>query len=134
MTHNISVDGGTSVRLKTAGKYCDRDIVVTATGGGGGEVNANTCSIKITVPASGNYYFAYEKISSGSVVYQIDRNYTSGTVTKTVRCGVPMYIQGSGIYGAEISDGELIRLIDNYGIVYNPPSTAGVTVQITLTK
>ena len=34
MSHNITVDGGTSVRLKTAGKYCDRDIVVTATGGG----------------------------------------------------------------------------------------------------
>ena len=34
MIHNITVDGGTSVRLPTAGKYCDRDIVVTATGGG----------------------------------------------------------------------------------------------------
>lgn len=30
--HNITVEGGSSVRLKTAGKYCDRDIVVTATG------------------------------------------------------------------------------------------------------
>ena len=36
MTHNITVEGGTSVRLPTAGKYCDRDIVVTATGGGAG--------------------------------------------------------------------------------------------------
>lgn len=35
MTHNITVEGGTSVRLPTAGKYCDRDIVVMATGGGG---------------------------------------------------------------------------------------------------
>lgn len=34
---NISVEGGTSKRLLTAGKYCDRDIVVTASGGGGGE-------------------------------------------------------------------------------------------------
>ena len=32
--HNITVEGGSSVRLPTAGKYCDRDIVVTATGGG----------------------------------------------------------------------------------------------------
>lgn len=32
--HEIVVEGGTSVRLPTAGKYCDRDIVVTATGGG----------------------------------------------------------------------------------------------------
>ena len=34
MRHNITVECGTSVRLPTAGKYCDRDIVVTATGGG----------------------------------------------------------------------------------------------------
>lgn len=32
---NINMEGGTSKRLLTAGKYCDRDIVVTATGGGG---------------------------------------------------------------------------------------------------
>lgn len=31
---NIEVEGGSSVRLPTAGKYCDRDIVVTAKGGG----------------------------------------------------------------------------------------------------
>ena len=30
----ITVDGGTSKRLLTAGKYCDRNILVTATGGG----------------------------------------------------------------------------------------------------
>lgn len=32
---NITVEGGTSVRLPTAGKYCDKDIVITAEGGGG---------------------------------------------------------------------------------------------------
>ena len=31
--HNITVEGGTSVRLPTAGNYCDRDIIVTAVGG-----------------------------------------------------------------------------------------------------
>ena len=30
----ITVEGGTSKRLLTAGKYCDRDIVITAEGGG----------------------------------------------------------------------------------------------------
>lgn len=34
MSHNITVECGTSIRLPTAGKYCDRDIVVTAKGGG----------------------------------------------------------------------------------------------------
>lgn len=31
---DLTVESGTSVRLPTAGKYCDRDIVVTAIGGG----------------------------------------------------------------------------------------------------
>ena len=35
MSWNIEVEGGSSVRLPTKGKYCDRDIVVTAKGGGG---------------------------------------------------------------------------------------------------
>lgn len=33
---NIEVAGGSSVRLPTSGKFCDRDIIVTATGSGGG--------------------------------------------------------------------------------------------------
>lgn len=32
--HKITVEGGSSVRLPTSGKYCDRDIIVTAQGGG----------------------------------------------------------------------------------------------------
>lgn len=35
MSFNIEVESGKSKRLLIAGKYCDRDIVVTATGGGG---------------------------------------------------------------------------------------------------
>ena len=37
---NISMDGGTSIRLLTEGKYCDRNIVVTASGGGGGSAGS----------------------------------------------------------------------------------------------
>lgn len=36
MSINITVEGGTSKRLLTAGKYCEDDIVITATGGGEG--------------------------------------------------------------------------------------------------
>lgn len=35
MSWDITVEGGTTVRLPTAGKYCDRDIVITATGSSG---------------------------------------------------------------------------------------------------
>ena len=31
--YDFTIESGSAVRLKTAGKYCDRDIVVTATGG-----------------------------------------------------------------------------------------------------
>ena len=45
MSFNITVEGGSSVRLPTAGKYCDRDIVITATGdGSGGGSSATTIS------------------------------------------------------------------------------------------
>ena len=33
MSYDITVEGGTSKRLLTAGKYCDRDIIITATAG-----------------------------------------------------------------------------------------------------
>ena len=34
MSFNITVNSGSSVRLPTKGKWCDRDIVVNAVGGG----------------------------------------------------------------------------------------------------
>lgn len=37
MSYNITIQGGTSKRLPTAGKYCDRDIIITAEGGGESE-------------------------------------------------------------------------------------------------
>lgn len=34
MSYNITIQGGTSKRLPTAGKYCEQDIIITAEGGG----------------------------------------------------------------------------------------------------
>lgn len=50
----ITVDGGTSKRLLTAGKYCDRNITVTATGGGGEPEppDDGKTRLYITVPAN----------------------------------------------------------------------------------
>lgn len=40
MTHNIEVESGKSVKLPTAGKYCDRDIVVAGFGSNEAELRA----------------------------------------------------------------------------------------------
>lgn len=50
----ITVEGGTSKRLLTAGKYCDRNIKVTATGGGGEPEppDDGKTRLYITVPAN----------------------------------------------------------------------------------
>lgn len=38
----ITMEAGTSKKLLTAGKYCDKDILVTATGGGGDDAVLNS--------------------------------------------------------------------------------------------
>ena len=43
---NVEVESGTSKRLLTAGKYCDRDIVVSATGG---SATAQTVTVKLNL-------------------------------------------------------------------------------------
>lgn len=59
---NITVDGGTSKRLLTAGKMCDRNILITATGGGGGDlpeeayIITGNCMWRFSSPG-GNWYF-----------------------------------------------------------------------------
>ena len=62
--HNITVEGGSSIRLKTAGKYCDRDIVVTAGGGGDTTIEDSLINRTLTeytnirLTTIGNYAFS----------------------------------------------------------------------------
>lgn len=62
--HNILVDAGASVRLPTAGKYCDRDIVVTAGSGGGGGLPSG-----VTALASGTYTTATDVTASFDIAH-----------------------------------------------------------------
>lgn len=80
MSFNITVEGGTSVRLPTEGKYCDRDIVITATGSGTApedldsvlsEQEALIATLQDTLRGK----------SSGEVQYEVwTITYTDGTV------------------------------------------------------
>ena len=58
---NIEVAGGSSVRLQTAGKYCDRDIIVTATGSGDGN---DDILLKDFISNKNNYSIDDDEITS----------------------------------------------------------------------
>ena len=46
--HNITVEGGSSVRLPIAGKYCDRDILITASSSGNSGTTAEDLTAELT--------------------------------------------------------------------------------------
>lgn len=50
----ITIDGGTQKRLLTAGKYCDRDILLTATGSGTGPVEPDDGKTRLYIDVQQN--------------------------------------------------------------------------------
>ena len=74
---NIEVAGGSSVRLPTAGKYCDRNIVVTATGGGGGDFSE--VERKLSAGFANYSYFFYYRESMTEVPAEILQHTENGT-------------------------------------------------------
>ena len=110
MTHNITVEGGTSVRLPTAGKYCDRDIVVNAQGGGGDS----------TIPHGYKrcdfIYFSEEQIVDTGVVCnqntklcvlftreKSSQHYLYGVASSDNTASVTAYLGGSWRFGNKTS-------------------------------
>lgn len=82
MSFNIEVAGGSSVRLPTAGKYCDRDIVVTASGGGGGGA---TCKLKVVA----SNYEEYGYMLSGTLYVPGYEDINLSTIIGTTEYEVP---------------------------------------------
>ena len=81
MSHNITVKNGKTVRLKTAGKYCDRDIVVTAARGQDSEVHVTISKngIREIEAAYGNPIY---KVVATVKVPTVDESFISGTLTE----------------------------------------------------
>lgn len=110
MSFNIEVEGGKSVRLPTAGKYCDRDIVVTAQGGGGDSAIPNgykRCDF---------IYFSEEQIVDTGVVCnqntklcvlftreKSSQHYLYGVASSNNTASVTAYLGGSWRFGNKSS-------------------------------
>lgn len=110
MTHNIAVEGGTSVRLPTAGKYCDRDIVVTAQGGG------SDSAIPHGYKRCDFIYFSEEQIVDTGVVCnqntklcvlftreKSSQHYLYGVASPDNTASVTAYLGGSWRFGNKTS-------------------------------
>lgn len=105
--HNITVEGGSSVRLPTAGKYCDRDIVITATGGGG-----NIDGIPDGWARAGYIYFSGEQTVDTNVICnkntkiqlaftreRSSQHYLYGVASSDNTASVTAYLGGSWRFG-----------------------------------
>ena len=53
MSYNIELESGKTATLHTAGKYCDRDIIVAAIGGGGMKYATATVTLEPGTRATG---------------------------------------------------------------------------------
>lgn len=94
MSFNIEVESGKSKKLLTAGKYCDRDIVITATGTGGGgiEIDPNTI---------------IEKTLTGSLLCVKDVSEISHKCKVTANNNDTLYVLGLNLFDGQWESGGL---------------------------
>jgi hypothetical protein len=97
-----------------------------------GEPNLGTCTVVIDVPSKTNYYICCEAVSGDTITYNVTKHYVDADITKSVRCDSVMYIVAGTIEGAEVTDGEILKLVSGQALVYKTPSLNNSIVQITL--
>lgn len=78
----ITVEGGKTVTLPTAGKYVDRDIKITATGGGGSGTDLWS-EYAVGRNNEGNWAYGFFRFISYT---SLDNYLTHVTTSKTVNC------------------------------------------------
>lgn len=106
---DINISGGATIRLLTAGKYCDKDIVITAEDPGEGGVQLP----ELTNPATpANMEYGYQLIDeNGNIVegslwrgggYGVKKEYSpsSGRVTLTAEVGEPFILDDGFVIGS----------------------------------
>ena len=121
-TYDITVSGGSSVRLPTAGKYCDRDIVVTAEGGDiDALITRSITEIDSEVTVVGYYAFtncsSLVKVNLPNVITVSGYGFQACTSLRNVTLPKTTGINGYGFYNCtslENVDIPNIRSVGNY--------------------
>lgn len=106
---NISIESGTSKRLLTAGKYCDRDIIVKAEGGGGSSrVGELTAYAKVTAtPASSTSFTIQNPLGGMAKKVSVQRTTTDASSSRRIQKYIADADLGIGV----------IELVDTSGSV-----------------
>lgn len=121
---NITVEGGSSVRLPTAGKYCDRDIVITATGGGWGDVTLPDGYSRVDyIKFTGEQTIDTGAICNQNTKLQVvfireksSQHYLYGVASSDNKASLTAYLGGSWRFG---NKSVTKTIITNADMIYN---------------
>lgn len=96
--------------------------------------NTGTCTIAV-VPSANAFHHTLREImeKDGSVGYRISRVYTNREHKVTARCDSVAFIVSTYTVGAEVTGGELLKVIANEGVIIKTPSVDGETVRVVFT-
>ena len=114
MSFNITVEGGSSVRLPTAGKYCDRDIVVAAVGGGISPDDIASAGITGDISLDASSIVSY--------AFALNKGITSLYAPNVSSVGAYAFYGATGLNGA--LDLPLCTSVGNYAFQYCNKITA----------
>lgn len=115
MSHNITVEGGKSVRLPTANTWCDEDIIITAEGGGGSELPSGYSKVDF-IEFSGQQLVDTGIIGNQDI--KITASFTWGNTTQNHLFGcassdntasITSYMNGSWRFGSKSATKTITR-------------------------
>lgn len=143
MSFNITVESGSSVRLPTAGKYCDRDIVITGNGGSGSG-SVETCTVTIDISQWKNegssrvmdgYYVTHE----GQVNFGYMKDIPDTITLSNVICGSLVVMLANNSISVTAYELQFVNITDyslnnGVGLFFLAPSTANTTGTVTIVK
>ena len=126
MSFDITVEGGKTVRLPTAGKYCDRDIVVTATGGGGAVLEDELITHTLSIAEYSN-----DRVDSiGYGTFYDNKNLTKISAPKVTSIGGYAFYKCTSL---ESIDATLLKSAGTYAFSYTKLSKIDFPVLETIT-